>query len=78
MRQPGLAARDQRGASGNINVVGNKTHLSNAAAVPTTAEGQRQQCYKAKKRNGYTLSVGNRIHIQTEINNTRENEKRDQ
>ena len=23
-------------ASGNINVLGNKTHLSNAAAVPTT------------------------------------------
>ena len=57
-------------ASGNINVLGNTTHLSNAAAVPTTAEGQRQQCYKAKRRNGYTLSVGNRIYIQSEINNT--------
>ena len=30
----GSQTRDQQ-ASGNINVLGNKTHLSNAAAVPT-------------------------------------------
>ena len=41
VRQPGPAARPAWGASGNINVLGNKTHLSNAAAVPTTAEGER-------------------------------------
>ena len=69
-------------------MLGNKTHLSNAAAVPTTAEGRRQQCYKAKTKNnnllvvacmyslwknGYTFSVGTR-YIHSEINN----EKRDQ
>lgn len=52
----GSQTRDQQ-ASGNINVLGNKTHLSNAAAVPTAQ--QQQQCYKAKWRNGYTL--GDRI-----------------
>lgn len=36
----GRQTRDQQ-ASGNINVLGNKTHLSNAAAVPTTQQQQQ-------------------------------------
>ena len=36
----GSQTRDQQ-ASGNINVLGNKTHLSNAAAVPTTQQQAR-------------------------------------
>ena len=33
---------------GNINVLGNKTHLSTAAAVPTPAAAQQQESWRQR------------------------------